>query len=166
MPTTISAPSSDPAGIAELEVLWKELHRHHREVSDYRDLIDDPSASWDSRRDWYRRLLERGARYLTAREEDGRVIGYAMVTIEPGPDDTFGSSGGIAELVTLVVSSDRRSAGVGRALLSAAEDAVRADGVDTVKIAIMSGNARAQALYESHGYSVAELVLYRRIGDS
>jgi ribosomal protein S18 acetylase RimI-like enzyme len=165
MPAAISDPNSDPAGIAELEALWKELHRHHREVSDYRDLIDDPSASWDSRRHWYQRLLERGARYLTARDEDGRVIGYAMVTIEPGPDDTFVSSGGIAELVTLVVSSDRRSAGVGQALLRAAEDVARADGVDTLKIAIMSGNVSAQAFYESHGYGVAELVLYRRIGD-
>jgi hypothetical protein len=34
-----------------------------------------------------------------------------------------------------------------------------------VKIAVMSGNARAQLFYEAIGYSVGEHLLYQRLGD-
>ena len=67
--------------------------------------------------------------------------------------------------MTLVVSAGHRSGGVGRALLAAAEDIARARGLDTVKIAVMSGNARAQDFYEANGYTVAEHMLYRRLYD-
>jgi ribosomal protein S18 acetylase RimI-like enzyme len=88
-----------------------------------------------------------------------------MVAVEDGPDDTFEVEAGIAEVVTLVVTRDHRSVGVGRALLAAAEGIARDRGFDTVKIAVMSGNARARDFYEAHGYSVAEQVLYRHLGD-
>jgi hypothetical protein len=41
----------------------------------------------------------------------------------------------------------------------------RERGIDTVKIAVMHGNAPAPASYEARGYPVAEHVLYRRLGD-
>ena len=162
MAASLRGPSSDPSGLAGLAPLWSELHRHHREVSEYKDLVQDVGASWERRAAWYRRLLEQGAVYLTA-DEDGRPIGYAMVAIEDGPDDTFESGGAIAEVVTLVVAPEWRSAGIGQALLRAAEEAARSRGADTVKIAVMSGNRRARAFYETHGYALGEEVLYRRL---
>jgi ribosomal protein S18 acetylase RimI-like enzyme len=163
MAVRVSDPRSDPDGLNELEPLWRELHRHHLEVSDYRPLLDDFDASWAARLRLYRELLADGASYLTATDDDGRLVGYAMVALDEGPDDTFVVQGGRAEVVTLVVSPDRRCAGVGRALIAAAEAIARASGFDTVKIAVMSGNARAQAFYEANGYSVAEHLLYRRL---
>jgi ribosomal protein S18 acetylase RimI-like enzyme len=163
VPVRISDARTDVAGLDEVEPLWIELHRHHRDVSRYRDLVDDLAASWDRRLDWYRRLLRQGGCYLTARDDHDRVIGYAMLAVEDGPDDTFATTGGIVEVVTLVVSGDHRSAGVGRALLSAAELAARERGIDTVKIAVMAGNERALAFYEGHGYGLGEHVLYRRL---
>jgi ribosomal protein S18 acetylase RimI-like enzyme len=88
-----------------------------------------------------------------------------MIGVERGPDDTFDVKGEIVEVVTLVVTRDLRSIGVGRSLLSAAEDFARERGFDTVKIAVMRGNARAQEFYEASGYSVVEQVLYRRLSD-
>jgi GNAT superfamily N-acetyltransferase len=161
----VSGPQTDPDGLSDLAPLWHELHRHHREVSEYPWLVEDLDASWASRLRWYRRLLEEGASYVTATDGDGRLIGYAMVAAQDGPDDTFEANGGIAEVVTLVVTRDRRAAGVGRALLAAAEGIARDRGFDTVKIAVMSGNARARDFYAAGGYSVAEHVLYRRLGD-
>jgi GNAT superfamily N-acetyltransferase len=163
MSAQISDPRTDAAGLDDLAPLWQELHRHHREVSDYGPLVADLSASWASRRRWYRALLAQGASYLTATDQDGRLIGYAMVAVTDGPDDTFEVEAGIAEVVSLVVTPARRSAGVGRTLLAAAERVARANGFDTVKIAVMSGNSRAQEFYETNGYSVAEHVLYRRL---
>ena len=165
MAVRVSNPQTDVEGLENLAALWVELHRHHLEVSDYSELVHDFGLSWQSRLRWYRRLLEEGGCYLTATDDEGRVIGYAMVGIEEGPDDTFEVTGGTAEIVTLVVTRDHRSEGVGRALLDAAEAVVRDHGFDTVKVAVMSGNARAREFYEKRGYSVGEYVLYRRLDD-
>jgi GNAT superfamily N-acetyltransferase len=161
----ISRPRSDPGGLEELAPLWKELHGHHREVADYQPLVSDLELSWTSRFAWYRRLLAGGGCYLTADTDGGDTIGYAMVALDEGPDDTFDVTGGVAELVTLVVSPGHRSGGVGRALLEAVEEIARDHGFGTVKIAVMSGNVRAQRFYEAGGYAVAEQVLYRRLGE-
>ena len=163
MEAQISDPRTDPDGLDDLAPLWQELHRHHRQISHYGPLVEDLAASWASRLRWYRDLLTHGASYLTATDHEGRLIGYAVVAVGDGPDDTFEVTGGIAEVVSLVVTQDRRSAGVGRALLTAAEAIARRNGFDTVKIAVMSGNSRAREFYESGGYSVAEHVLYRRL---
>jgi ribosomal protein S18 acetylase RimI-like enzyme len=159
----ISDPRTGSEGLDELGPLWRELHRHHREVSDYEPLVEDFDASWASRLRFYRQLLASGASYLTATDDDGLLVGYSMVALDKGSDDTFEVQGGRAEVVTLVVSPDRRSGGVGRALIAAAESIARDNGFDTVKIAVMSGNDRALEFYEANGYSVAEHVLYRRL---
>jgi ribosomal protein S18 acetylase RimI-like enzyme len=159
----ISKPRTDPDGLVDLAALWGELHRHHLEVSEYRALVEDPGASWASRLRWYRQILAQGGSYVTAEDPRDRVIGYAMVAVQDGPDDTFEVIGGIAEVVTLIVAPDKRSSGLGRALLTAAEAIARGRGCDTVKIAVMSGNARAQSFYKAVGYAPAEQVLIRRL---
>jgi ribosomal protein S18 acetylase RimI-like enzyme len=165
MEIQVSDPRTDPDGLSCLAPLWEELHRHHLEVSTHRHLVEDLRTSWKRRERLYRRLLAQGGSYVTAADNEGRLVGYAMVAVEDAPDDTFEVKGGTTEVVTLVVTRDQRSAGVGRALLVAAEGIARDHGFDTVKIAVMSGNARAQDFYEAHGYSIAEQVLYRHLGD-
>jgi GNAT superfamily N-acetyltransferase len=159
----ISDPRTDIEGLEDLEPLWIELHRHHLATSEYHRLVQDLGRSWARRLAWYRRLLADGGSYLTATDDRGRLIGYAMIGLESGPDDTFEVNGGIAEVVTLIVTHGLRSTGVGRLLLSAAEKFARDCGFDTVKIAVMHGNARALEFYEANGYVVAEQVLYRRL---
>lgn len=161
----IGKPRADLDGLDDLAPLWAELHRHHLEVSAYPYLVRDVGSSWKSRLRWYRRLLADGGSYINAVDDEGQLIGYAMVAIEEGPDDTFEVQGGIAEVVSLVVTRRQRSNGVGQALLEAAERLARDRGIDTVKVAVMSGNSRAQRFYENSGYSAGESVLYRRLGD-
>jgi GNAT superfamily N-acetyltransferase len=161
----LSKPRTDLEGLHDLAALWTELHGHHLEVSDYPHLVRDVSLSWQGRLRWYRRLVADGASYLTATDDEGRLIGYTMVGVEEGPDDTFDVNGGMTEIVTLIVTQDQRSTGVGRALLEAAEAVARDRGFDTVKIAVMSGNVRAREFYEANGYSIGEHVLYRRLDD-
>lgn len=166
MAVRVSGPRTDVDGLDGLEPIWLELHTHHLEVSAYEHLVGDPAASWTRRRDWYRKLLSSGAAFFTATDDRGGLVGYAMIGLEAGPDDTFDVAGGIAEVVSLVVSPAWRSAGVGRTLLAAAEEFARSRGFDTVKIAVMRGNARARRFYEASGYAVAEEVLYRRLSDA
>lgn len=165
MAIQVSEPRTDVQGLNDLAPLWEELHRHHLEVAAYHGLVRDPRLSWTRRLDWYRRLVTEGGSYITATSDGDRLIGYAMVALDPGPDDTFDVSGGIAEVVTLIVTRGHRSQGVGRALLGAAERIARDHGFDTVKIAVMNGNRPAQEFYEASGYSLGEQLLYRRVTD-
>lgn len=165
MAIQVSDPRSDVEGLTDLAPLWEQLHRHHQDVAEYQGLVGDVVLSWMRRLDWYRRLLAEGAVYVTATDDSGQLVGYAMVALEAGPDDTFDATGGIAEVVTLIVGRSHRSLGVGRALLGAAERIARERGFDMVKIAVMSGNRRAQEFYEANGYSLAEHILYRRLAD-
>ncbi len=57
MPVHISAPRTDLEGLTDLARLWRELHCHHREVSDYWDLVDDLDNSWERRLELYGRLV-------------------------------------------------------------------------------------------------------------
>src|SRR5262245_64485151 len=116
MAIQVSGPRTDVEGLTDLAPLWEQLHRHHQEIAEYQGLVRDVALSWTRRLDWYRRLLAEGAAYLTATDDSDRVIGYVMVVLEPGPDDTFDATGGIAEVVTLIVTPGHRSLGVGRTL--------------------------------------------------
>jgi L-amino acid N-acyltransferase YncA len=89
MPVHISDPRTEECGLDNLAPLWKELHRHHRDVSEYQALVQEDVASWERRLKLYRRLLDEGAAYLMVSDDDGRLLGYAMVAFEHDPDDTF-----------------------------------------------------------------------------
>lgn len=159
----ISGARTDLEGLDALKPAWEDWHRHHRAVSELPQCWGEPEASWGTRLDWYRRLIADGACYLTAGDDDGALIGYAVVVSDGGRDDQADGEEGIAEVVTLAVRANRRSAGVGRALLRAAEDLARDRGLDTMRIAVVARNSRAQGFYESCGYAVGEHVLYRSL---
>jgi len=78
-------------------------------------------------------------------EEDGGVVGYSIAWI-------VGDEG---ELANLAVSPERRHAGLGGLLLDALLATVDAQGGATIHLEVRAGNAAAQALYRSRGFTVA-----------
>jgi ribosomal protein S18 acetylase RimI-like enzyme len=155
----IEGPSVSSAGLDELQPLWLALHRHHLTVARYRHLVQDVQHSWQERRRWYGELLADGGAYFVAREGD-TAVGYAMTQATLGADDTFEVRGGIVEIVTLVVAESMRSRGAGRDLMAAVRDYAARIGIDTLKVAVMVGNQRAQAFYSKAGFEPAEEVWY------
>jgi ribosomal protein S18 acetylase RimI-like enzyme len=81
--------------------------------------------------------------------DDGTPIGRAWV----GLDHPRGAPD-VAFLYDIEVESDYRGAGLGRALLTAVEDAVRDAGVSSLELNVFGRNLPALRLYESHGYEV------------
>ena len=158
----IEGPSTSSTGLDEFESLWRELHRQHLAVARYRALVQDPQTSWQRRRLWYRELLTHGGGYFVAREGDA-AVGYAMTQAVLGTDDTFEVRGGIVEIISLVVIESMRSRGVGRALVAAVRDFATRAGIDTLKVAVMVGNERAEDFYASLGFEPAEQVLYVKL---
>jgi ribosomal protein S18 acetylase RimI-like enzyme len=67
------------------------------------------------------------------------------------------ADGRSAEIRALAVAAAHRRQGVGGALLAAAEDALRAQGVRRVWLVTTNDNVDAQRLYASLGYRVAQV---------
>jgi ribosomal protein S18 acetylase RimI-like enzyme len=143
--------------------LWLELHHHHQRVAAFQPLLDDDVLSWERRRALYLERLDNDAGFLAvALDEVGStVVGYAVVTIEAGPDDTFPLGERYAELFSLAVTEGRRGEAVGTRLLDFVDEQLAARGISGLKVGVMLGNADALRLYQRRGLRPAELVLYR-----
>lgn len=76
-------------------------------------------------------------------EEDGEVTGYAVVAL----------AGDVADLQRIAVAPQRRSGGVGRALLAEALRAASAEGALRVLLEVAEPNAAARALYAAAGFT-------------
>src|SRR2546423_413533 len=116
LPTVVRAGAER---VDDLEPLYRSLHRHHLAIAAV-PLLEDADVSWRRRRAWYTsRLGESG--FLLIADLDGRPVGYAMVELLPGDDDTWPVGRRYAELVSLVVAEERRAQGVGGVLMDAVD---------------------------------------------
>jgi ribosomal protein S18 acetylase RimI-like enzyme len=152
--------------VDEVRELWLELHHHHRAVVGTVPLVADDEVSWERRRALYVDRLGPGAGFLALAVEDDVVVGYALVCIEEGPDDTFPVRDRYAEVYSLSVAPARRGRGIGTQLLDFVDRELESRSIRDLKIAVMVGNDDAQRLYERRGLRPAETVLYRFGTDS
>jgi ribosomal protein S18 acetylase RimI-like enzyme len=143
-----------------LEPLWLALHRHHRAIAAVPVQPDD-RLSWELCRANYRRHIDAGEGFLVVADRPAGLVGYAMVLLRSGPDDTYPFAGRFAEVLTLVVSPDERGGGVGGRLLDAVDAELDRRGIRDQVIAVMAGNAAAQRLYERRGFVPGEIILFR-----
>jgi ribosomal protein S18 acetylase RimI-like enzyme len=152
--------------IDEVRELWLALHRHHRTVVGSLPLVEDDEASWQRRRALYLERLSSETGFLVVAVEPDAVVGYAVVCLEPGPDDTFPVGDAYAELYSLSVAPEHRGRGIGTQLLDFVDRELEARSIRDLKIAVMVGNGAAQRLYERRGLRPGETVLYRFGTDS
>ncbi|TWE16696.1 L-amino acid N-acyltransferase YncA [Kitasatospora atroaurantiaca] len=87
--------------------------------------------------------------YLLA-ELDGRIVGY----IRHVPPTPLPSNQHIRQIRGLAVSPAARGRGIGRALVEAACDAARAEGIRRMTLRVLAHNAPARRLYERCGFQV------------
>jgi len=147
--------------VDELSGLWLALHRHHRVAVGTLPLVDDDELSWQRRRALYLDRLGSGNGFLVVAIEGNDVVGYALVCIEDGPDDTFPVGQRYAELYSLSVAPELRGRGIGTRLLDFVDEELARRSIEDLKVAVMVGNTDAERLYERRGLRRAELVLYR-----
>jgi len=81
------------------------------------------------------------------------VVGGAAAGIDAAAVVFYRRHSRTARLYSLAVAAHARGAGLGRALLAAAEAAARARGCESMRLEVRVDNAPAIALYERHGYA-------------
>ena len=102
-------------------------------------------------------LLETdGARVLVA-DDDGQVVG--MLSVQRLVSTAEGAAVGLVEDV--VVSAARRGEGIGRALLQAAEDWARREGLARLQLLADRDNLGALGFYQRRGWRTTRLVAMR-----
>jgi ribosomal protein S18 acetylase RimI-like enzyme len=148
----------------EVADLWLALHRHHREVSALQPLVADDQASWQRRRQLYVEALTGHGGFLVLAAADGRALGYALVRIEHGPDDTWPVGDRYAELYSLAVLPEARRMGLGTRILDFVDRELAERGIHDLQVAVMVGNDEALRFDERRGLRPAEVVLWR-LGD-
>jgi ribosomal protein S18 acetylase RimI-like enzyme len=145
--------------VDQLRDLWLQLHHHHRSVSPVQPFVDD-DASWPVRRAGYVEILTNGGFALAARS-GGALVGYALVRLHEGPDDSWHLGAPYAEVWSLVVDEDHRGHGLGSALLDEVDGRLERRGIRGLVIGAMVGNVDAIRLYERRGLTAGWVQLYR-----
>lgn len=136
-----------------LEPLWLELHHHHQSVvSHHAAVYQDDRSSWAARRAAYERwLAEDTDSFVALAERGGTLIGYALVEILPGPDDTWVTGSRMADVQSVSVAPAERGHGIGTMLLDAVDARLAALGIKDIFIGVLVGNNRARRFYERRG---------------
>ena len=148
----ITTPAASPEDLADLWVALAESQRAH----------DSHILPADNRPRIRQSIAEHLVqdRVVVARE-DGSILGFVMFTIERAAfkQDVLR---GIVE--NLYVLPERRSEGIGTALLEAAETALAEQGVDTIALEVMAGNEGARRFYRRAGYEARRVELEKSVG--
>ena len=146
--------------LGELRELWRSMHRHHRAIGS-RPLVSDEAVAWGLRRAQYARWLQTGAGFILLAERDEAPVGYAVVHLQDGPDDTFPVGARWAEIYSLSVAPEAQRQGIGTRLLDEVDARLATLDIHNVAIAAMVENEAALRLYRSRGFVPREVVLYR-----
>ena len=96
-------------------------------------------------------LLPLAGHHVAVVESGMELLGFAAVEIR-----TLLVSGRKAELMGLVVGSDARRMGVGTALVRAAEEWSRAQGIDRMTVRSNTARKESHGFYERLGYTRAK----------
>jgi ribosomal protein S18 acetylase RimI-like enzyme len=146
-------------GVASVEPLYRALHAHHRAIARV-PLVEDPDVSWQRRRAWYTEALTGGGVLLVA-EADGAAVGYAVLELRRGPDDTWPVGPRYGELLSLAVAPEHRRRGIGERLMQAVDAELERAGATDLMVGVLAGNEDALRFYARQGLEVGELVLWR-----
>nr|WP_264475261.1 GNAT family N-acetyltransferase [Halorubellus salinus] len=93
------------------------------------------------------------------RTDEDAFVGFVTFSVDDGGYAMDASRGSVENLY---VRPESRGDGVGASLLSAAEDALAARGVDVVSLEVLARNDRAREFYDREGYAEQRVVVEKR----
>ena len=93
-------------------------------------------------------MFAEGGQHVLVAVEDERVVGTSTVLIR----HLLTSDAPVARLTSVVVAEDRRSLGIGQALVERSEELARDAGCDRMEVTSGTHRDRAHRFYERLGY--------------
>lgn len=135
-----------------VEDLWLALFDHQQSVMTVPLPVISRDQTWARRRAAYQSLLADTDSFLLLALRADNPIGYAMVHVRAGFDDTWDTSSRIAELESLAVLPDTRGTGLGPLLLDVVDDHLVGLGVTDMRLSVMAGNDSAHDFYLKRGF--------------
>jgi GNAT superfamily N-acetyltransferase len=136
--------------VERFEPLWVEMLVHHGSVESTIPM-QPPTVSWPLRRALYDSLLAEPGAFALLASRDGVDVGYCVVHLHPGPDDTWVTGDAIAEVESLAVTAGERGRGIGTLLLDRVDEELAAAGVADLQIAVVAANDDAMRFYARRG---------------
>jgi len=136
--------------VDEFEPLWLQLRAHHSSLEPHMRQ-QAPNVSWGLRRHEYLAWLTLPGSFAVTARKAGRLVGYAVVVVHQGPDDTWVTGDRIAEVESLCVAVGERGGGLGSALLDFVDWELAAVGIRDVQIGVVAANSSAIRFYERRG---------------
>lgn len=155
-PADVSIAPADTGDVDRLTALWVELADSQRRHGSH---LRPTENEVPIRETMHRHAVADTA--LLARRGD-EIVGFVTFDLESGryrQDRTRGL------IHNVYVTPPHRSAGIGRALIEAAEAALSEAGADVVAIGAMADNDAAVSLYRRLGYAPHRLELEKPIND-
>jgi ribosomal protein S18 acetylase RimI-like enzyme len=156
--TTIVEVTADQLGT--LRELWIALHRHHAAIGS-QPLVDDEDLSWQRRHALYEGWLRNEEAFALVAGDVAAPVGYAVVHLHDGPDDTYPVGARWAEIYSVSIAPEARGQGIGTQLLDTIDERLAALGIHDVAISAMVENDAAIRLYQRRGFAPRELMLWR-----
>jgi len=135
----------------ELEPLWLSMFDHHVEVGAAGLPVIERSRSWGHRRALYLQLLAEPDTFVLVARRGGRAVGYALVHVHEGADDTWPTGDRIGEVESLAVLPEERGGGIGTLLLDTADEHLARLGIHDLLISVLAGNDDALRFYRRRG---------------
>jgi ribosomal protein S18 acetylase RimI-like enzyme len=167
MPKGLIVEDGAVADIERVAPLWRAMAEHHHAIVDGALPPQRLDETWALRRAQYAEWLAigDGGLLLAVTERRGEPLGYAFVCVHP-PGPTFAIGDRIGELESLAVAEHARGKGVGRALISAARERLRRQGLSYWTVEVIEANDDAVRLYEREGFGSYTRNLIGRLGDA
>ena len=112
---------------------------------------------------YWRRFLEDDSSAMFVAEHNARVVGVISVSVSQQAPFPFLTSRPRAYVATIVVDNALRGQGVGRQLMSAAEDFAKQQGADDIRLEVMAFNSTAVSFYKELGYATMSYRLVKSL---
>jgi ribosomal protein S18 acetylase RimI-like enzyme len=108
-------------------------------------------SSFSDSKEGIAKYLARNPATCFVAEKGGRIVGALL----------SGHDGRRGTICHLAVSEGERQQGIGTALVSAAVDALRNEGIRKVWLVVMGDNTKAHAFWEKQGFALRTDIQYR-----
>lgn len=149
---------ADNSQVDQIKEVWGDFMEYHQRIDPYYGTVEGGDLMFGEY--ILLRMGQDDSRVLVAMEGE-QLIGYCLCYVQQRPPIFIESSVGV--ISDLAVKTEQRGGGAGGALIDAALDWLREQGVKRVELRTSAKNGLAIDFYRKHGFLVYDHMMTREI---